>query len=472
MKKRYLKVISVILLSLFIFGKLGSILEANYDGNQALNGLYQMDKNTADVIFYGSSHIYAGVNTVKLWDEYGIAGYDLAGTMQTLWNSYYNMKESLKYQSPEVMVVDVYGALIEEEYYTSTNVIKNVSNMRFSINKIENVWASVPHEDFLSYLFSYPLTHDSYKDLQKGNYIEEINQVGGKWYKGFKPSFAVTQYDKLPQIDVNVEKTAPSEKNIEYLKKMVNLAKEKEIQLVFIVVPYEGVQKEDEEIYLWVKEFALENDVPFLDGNSYYKEMSFDSTTDFAEASHLNYSGACKFTTYLGKWLKESYKLEDRRGEEKYVSWQNYSDSWELYQKNQDLVKIKEAEEYIDMIQFSENYILFISFDNNYKENPYVALLEKVVGKNPYDLKGEGTFVIDGENLLYQTPDEPEYLWYLETEAMDIAVVREYGGQMQVVVNSINQNNNYSDVSILVYDKKLDMIADVVSFNRDGVINR
>ena len=163
----------MIILAALVFGRLGRVLEADYDGNQAMHGFYRMEKDTADVMFYGSSHIYAGVNTVSLWDEYGIAGYDLAGTMQTLWNSYYNMEETLKYQTPEVMVVDVYGALIGEEYYTSTNVIKNASSMRFSLNKVRNIWSSVPHEDFLSYLLSYPLMHDSYREITKRNYERE-----------------------------------------------------------------------------------------------------------------------------------------------------------------------------------------------------------------------------------------------------------------------------------------------------------
>lgn len=132
------------------------------------------------------------MNVATLWGECGIAGYDMAGTMQTLWNSYYNMEETLKYQSPRLMVVDLYGIGIEEEYYGTTNIIKNVSSMRFSLNKIKNVWNSVPHEEFLSCLLSYPLTHDSYKELGRGNFDEGVNSVGGDWYKGYKTSYAVT----------------------------------------------------------------------------------------------------------------------------------------------------------------------------------------------------------------------------------------------------------------------------------------
>ena len=77
-------------ITLFIFMRLGYVLGANYDGNQSMDGVYRLDKDSVDVVFYGSSHVYSGVNVAALWDDYGIAGYDMAGTMQTLWNSYYN----------------------------------------------------------------------------------------------------------------------------------------------------------------------------------------------------------------------------------------------------------------------------------------------------------------------------------------------------------------------------------------------
>lgn len=470
--KKSIRFIVGILLAALIFVRLGNILEANYDGNQAMDGFYRLDENTVDVMFYGSSHVYAGINVVSLWDKYGIAGYDLAGTMQTLWNSYYNMEETLKYQSPKVMVVDVYGSLIEEEYYTPTNVIKNADSMRFSINKIRNIWSSVPHEDFLTYLLSYPLTHDNYENLQKNDYVRGSDLIGGKWYKGFKPSFGVTRYDKFPEVPDRIESRPPSDKNREYLAKMVDLANKQQIQLAFIVVPYESWQTEDEQIYAWIEEFAENNNVLFFNGNRKLDEMDFDPAVDYAEGSHLNYNGACKFTEYLGQWLEENCNTKDRRGDQLYQSWQEYSDCWAEYHKNQELTRITDLETYIEAIKSDEQYMIFVSVDDNYKNNPFVSILNQLSVFNPDDFENGGTYVIEAGNLIYRTPDEPEYLWYVETGSSDIAVTRDYGEQMKVLVNNKEQNNNYNDVTIFIYDKKLDMIADVIGYNSDGIIIR
>lgn len=470
--RKCVKAFICILMALLVFLRMGDVLEANYDGNQAMHGFYQLDKDTVDVAFYGSSHVYSGVNVVDLWDDHGIAGYNIAGTMQTLWNSYYNMEETLKYQSPRVMVVDLYGILIEEEYYGSTNVIKNVSSMKFSVNKIRNVWNSVPHEEFLSYLVSYPLMHDSYRDLKRGNYNRTENNIGGEWYKGYRPSFGVTRFDALPQVKTTSEKRVPTDKNREYLDKMVQLAREHQIQLAFIIVPYEGINDEDQMLYEWAKGYAEENGVLFFDGNKALEEMHFNPAKDYAEQSHLNHNGACKFTEYMGKWLADNCDLTDHRGDDRWDSWQKYSDCWTAWHQNRELRQCMEIESYLEEIQKREDYIVIVSLADNYKKNPYVKPLEGLLGINPYEMENVVSIVVDNRTVLYQTPDEPEYLWYMETALSDIAISRTYGESMKVQINNEVKNDNYNDVTILVYDKTLDQVADVVFYNKDGMMQR
>lgn len=127
---------------------------------------------------------------------------------------------------------------------------------------------------------------------------------------------------------------------------------------------------------------------------------------------------------------------------------------------------------YLEQIQEHEDYIVIVSLDDNYKNNTYVKPLESLLGMNPYELGSSASIVVDNKTILYQTPDEPEYLWYMETALSDIAVSRTYGEHMKVRVNNTEKNDPYDDVTILVYDKTLDLVADVVSYNRDGELIR
>lgn len=473
--KKIKKYVIALMITICVFWRLGNVLEANYDGNQAAKGFYALGENTADVMFYGSSRIYAGVDVAKLWKDHGIAAFNHAGTMQTLWNSYYNMVETLKYQKPKVMVVDIYGATFTQEYSGSTNVIKNVSSMRFSVNKIENVWNSVPHEDFLSYMLKYPLMHDAYREVKEGNYHRDANAVGGKDYKGFIASYAVTPYDTLPQVDMPVEKKKPMDKNVEYLDKMINLAKTNNVELAFIAVPAAGFCEEDEAVFKWVEDYAKEKQVSFLDANRYFLEMGFNPGEDFAEGAHLNYNGACKFTDYLGDWLLDTYDLPDHRGEMQYASWQNYSDAWDAQERNQTLRSCGDLEtylQYVKAVKEEQDYTVLIGFDDNYKADSYVALLEESLEVDVPEYNSGGVFVLENDQMFYCTPDEPDFLWVKETPKLDIVLRRKNGDAADILVNGKKMNENSNDITILVYDSKLDVVADVVAFNGNGILVR
>ena len=80
------------------------------DGIYGMEQFYREKENSLDAIFFGSSHMYVNVNTSVLWKEYGIAGYDLGGSEQPVWNSYYYVKEALKTQKPSVLVLDCFTA--------------------------------------------------------------------------------------------------------------------------------------------------------------------------------------------------------------------------------------------------------------------------------------------------------------------------------------------------------------------------
>ena len=68
-------------------------------------------------------------------------------------------------------------------------------------------------------------------------------------------------------------------------------------------------------------EIADMNGIRFNSTNYYYNIMEMDFDTDFADVSHLNYSGSCKFTEYLGGEIKDMFDIPDRRGLERWESW-------------------------------------------------------------------------------------------------------------------------------------------------------
>lgn len=56
--------------------------------------------------------------------------------------------------------------------------------------------------------------------------------------------------------------------------------------------------------------------------------MGLDWQHDFYNSKHVNYVGAEKYTDYLVKYINENYELPDRRGDERYKSWEKAYDKY------------------------------------------------------------------------------------------------------------------------------------------------
>lgn len=74
-KKFIKKSLIFIIIFLVITPLLGKFLLPNK--NETLDGFYAEKENTIDVMFFGSSHSYMGINPNVIWDNLGITSYNL-----------------------------------------------------------------------------------------------------------------------------------------------------------------------------------------------------------------------------------------------------------------------------------------------------------------------------------------------------------------------------------------------------------
>ena len=77
--------------------------------------------------------------------------------------------------------------------------------------------------------------------------------------------------------------------------------------------------------YNRIKEIAEEYGVKYDNYNDFYDMMGLDLSTDLNDNSHLNYEGSCKFTDFLARNIKDSFDIPDRRGDEKWESWDRHA---------------------------------------------------------------------------------------------------------------------------------------------------
>lgn len=320
-KLKYVTVIFFIVLtiiSLQCVDKLLCVKTAH--GIQQARDMYIQPKNSIDVVFMGSSHIHCDVNTAVLWEDYGIAAYDYSAAEQPLWITYYYLEEICKYQTPELVVLDLYSPARFKDDYQYKWLRDNLLGVRFSINKLKMLYASCEPEYYFDYFPNFAAYHYRYPTSADIEYLFASKEDRAS-FKGYTPYYIESPQSE-PEL-VEDRSGGITIKSEQYLQKIIEFTQDKDIELYLIVSPY-ITTSDDELVYNRVKEIAGNYGLEFNSTNYSYDEMDLDFDTDFNDDSHLNYRGSCKYTKYLGAKIKENYDIPDRRGLEKWESWDRH----------------------------------------------------------------------------------------------------------------------------------------------------
>ena len=122
------------------------------DGIYDVTKFYELENETVDVLILGSSHAFEDFNTGTLWSEYGMAAYVLGGSVQPMWNTYYYLKEALKTQKPQLIVLEGYTAVYESEFIDDSRIIKNNYGLKWSRDKVNSIKISAPEARWNEFL--------------------------------------------------------------------------------------------------------------------------------------------------------------------------------------------------------------------------------------------------------------------------------------------------------------------------------
>ncbi len=347
----------VITAGLILFGLTKVLMLKSEDGINQLQALYKQPEQSIDVLFLGSSHVFCNISTGELWDDHGIASFDLGGAEAPSWVSYYHLKEALRTQTPELICLEVSIPAINPTLYQKDEwATDNNYGMKWNSNRIEQLRLNSEGNDFYKRLLPLSIMHGRYKDIGKNDFINIRNSVR---YKGFDPREDTNEIN-LPETGKIQEVIPCTEKAEEYTRKIIELAKDKDIPVLLFISPCE-MTEEEQSICNYMKEIAESEGADYIDFNSLTDEMGVDNTTDFADPNHLNHKGNMKYTTYFGDLLVKDYKIPDRRGDKRYVSWE--WDSAAQRNERADLV-IMESEDPEEILQLTQRGYVIFSIEN------------------------------------------------------------------------------------------------------------
>ncbi len=279
---------------------------------------YSERKNSLDVLFLGSSHMLNGVSPMELWHRCGIASCNLSENGQLLPVTYYVLQDALDRQSPKLVVLDVYKVIQDTLYDEKSYLHTSLDGMPLGLGKLRAVYGLLPAGERTEFLFDIVLYHDRWKEL--GSLEREERDPD---FKGYSPLYTTETHEGF-QILPESDTSAPPEIPVDYLRKIVELCREREAELLLVATPFTTPVPDDmdrQQRVNAVKELAEQWDVPFVNMMHSLDEMDFDLNEDLADTYHANVSGMKKITDFLGRYISERYDIPDRRGERDYAAW-------------------------------------------------------------------------------------------------------------------------------------------------------
>ena len=314
---------------------MGDVVEGNF-----IAEYYDEDKDH-DVIFLGDCEVYENFSPLVLWEEYGINSY-IRGTAQQLVNqSYYVLEDTLKHETPDVVVFSVLAVPLNEPAKESYNRM-TLDGLPWSNTKLDAILTSMTEEEqLLDYVF--PLLR----------YHSRITELTGEDFKYLFHRDLVSHNGYYMRVDAKPATNIPSARPLAdytihadqmmWLERIRALCEEKGVELVLVKAPSLYPHWYDQ----WdaqITEYAEKNDLLYVNLLAARDEIGLDFTTDTYDGGlHLNLAGAEKLSHYFGKILRDECGLESRRGETALEDAWAEKKEWYLEEKAQQESSLKKS---------------------------------------------------------------------------------------------------------------------------------
>lgn len=275
---------------------------------------YYQEEKDHDVIFVGDCEVYENFSPQVLWDDFGINSYIRGSAQQLIWQSYYILEDTLRYEIPQVVVFNVQSMQFDRPDKEAYNRM-TIDGLEWSMAKIGIIKASMTEkENYLDYLFPILRYHSRWSGIMSED-LEYLFDTPRVTHNGY-----------YMRVDTKAAENVPTGKPLadyrfgevdyEYLDKLTKLCKINNIELVLIkapsLYPYWYDQWERQ-----IEKYAEDNGLLYINFLELANEIGLDFSKDTYDGGlHMNLSGAEKITKYFGQILMEETDLRDRRSEE------------------------------------------------------------------------------------------------------------------------------------------------------------
>ncbi len=307
--------------------------ETNNHTLKKWNSFYELTSksNKIDVMLFGNSHLYTGINPKNLSLTLGTTAFVFASPGTNIADSYFGLKEAIKECKPKLVIVETFGMNDFNPYklekgglsdqFKSFSARKNFLTMListpylFSSDNYFYAWSTtIRNHDYLftnqeqlkknSAIIDVSNEQKSSKKLYLGRYVRFTSgiekEVLERYEKEGSPvKGADYKYSKYTEL---------------YVKKFIELCDKENIELMFLTLP---MYKEHVEDYdLWQKKLSKVlskypnkwmdmQTMPNYDG---FGAFAFENT--YSRNQHMTYNGSLLATYKLAEFIRDSLSVE------------------------------------------------------------------------------------------------------------------------------------------------------------------
>ena len=308
------KIILVLLVFCLLLSAVTILLQPKYMTDLVEGSMlsqYYREAGGHDVIFIGDCEVYANFTPMELYRQQGITAYVRGSSQQLIWQSYYILRETLEYEIPKAVVLNVnamrYSEPVSEAFHRLT-----IDKMRWSDEKVGIIRASMTEEEnFWSYVFPILRYHSRFDELTKEDFQYFLKTKDNTW-NGHLVNQNVFPVETLPTKRVLADYRF-GDICYDYLEKIRLLCADNGVELILIkapsVYPYWY-----EEYDAQIQEYADEHGLAFYNFLDHVEEIGIDYQLDTYDGGlHLNLAGAEKLSVFFADILAEKHGIPDHR---------------------------------------------------------------------------------------------------------------------------------------------------------------
>lgn len=408
MKKTIFNTIKIVIFLLILGGCIFAstvVLRRKDSDFKYADFLSESKEGHIDVLFIGSSHVINAINPVVLYDDYGYTSYNMGGHGSLLQATYWELRESLEYMTPEWVVVDTYMIeknvkyLDDREEYEDDDINTSVEQLHLNMDvwpyndlKVKAIDDLISDEKTKNeFLYDFIVYHNRWQNLTANDFktltgTADRNQLFGGEMR-YKVEIDPPIHPEATEEDYLTEDTV----GCEYLRKIIELCQDKGIGVVVTYYPF-AAETGDKAAAVKAGEIAAEYDVPFLN----MLELDVvDLYSDLNDHGHLNVTGATKVTDYMGEWLSNTGDLIDHRGDPEYSHWE---DNAEKFQAELDDMVLDEDNLYVKLNLLKldgYSFILYVNEDSGvYHDTAMMHIIDNLSGSGKVSTDNSAYVVI------------------------------------------------------------------------------